>query len=94
MNDLRKKIFTTLFLVLSLLISCAFILVCVLEYSRTATQVQSDLAEAASRMEDLYRIFQHSRGSEDPPDRTGKNSPGTMEKSITCWDRNPPIPSS
>lgn len=66
MNDLRKKIFTTLFLVLSLLISCAFILVGVLEYSRTATQVQSDLAEAASRMEDLYRIFQRSRGSEDP----------------------------
>lgn len=62
MNNLRKKIFTTLFLVLSLLISCAFVLVVVLEYSRTSSQIQSDLAEAASRMEDLYRIFQSNRG--------------------------------
>lgn len=67
MNNLRKKIFTTLFLVLSLLISCAFVLVVVLEYSRTTGQVQSDLAEAASRMEDLYRIFQSNRAGMDDP---------------------------
>lgn len=67
MNNLRKKVFSTLFLVLSLLISCAFVLVVVLEYSRTSSQVQSDLAEAASRMEDLYRIYQLSQsGLEDP----------------------------